>query len=83
MEDSGAIREIDEVGRIVIPKGIRDSKGYGKGSRFGFYLDGDNIILKPIFSDCIFCGERDEEKLSTFMGKLVCYNCKNLIEKEK
>ncbi len=83
MKDSGAIREMDEVGRIVIPKGIRDSKGYDKGFKFGFYFDGDDIILKPIYIGCIFCGEHDKDKLFTFMNKPVCYSCKNLIEKEK
>ena len=82
MKTKGVIREIDEVGRIVIPKEIRNAKGIGGGTTFEIYSDGDSIILKRAYNTCIFCGEKNEGALITFKDKPVCKTCLSLMKEE-
>ena len=42
----GIVRRIDELGRIVIPKGIRESLRIKNGDTLEIYIEDENIILK-------------------------------------
>ena len=42
----GTIRRIDELGRIVIPKGIRQDLRIRTGDNLEIYIENDNVILK-------------------------------------
>lgn len=46
MNQIGSIRRLDELGRIVIPKEIRNSLRIKPGDNFEIYLNGNDIILK-------------------------------------
>ena len=46
MKNTGVIRKIDELGRIVIPKEIRKSLNIKDGEDIQIYVEEDNIILK-------------------------------------
>ena len=46
MKDTGVIRKIDELGRIVIPKEIRRTMGIKDGENMQIYLSEDLICLK-------------------------------------
>ncbi len=71
---AGFIREIDSVGRIVIPMQIRKELGLvEQGSKVELFSDGKQIIVKKAVSDCIFC--RAETELHEFEGKFVCSCC--------
>lgn len=76
---SGFIREIDSVGRVVIPMQIRKELGIvEQGSRVEMFSDGKQILVKKAVPDCVFCKSNDD--LTTFEGKCVCKSC---IEKLK
>ena len=47
MIDTGIVRPMDGLGRVVIPKEICKNKNYVKNSKFHIYLDNGNIILSP------------------------------------
>ena len=65
---AGFIREIDNVGRIVIPKQLRKELGILEpGSKLELFCDGTQIICKKAVKDCIFCKANDE--LTEFEGK--------------
>lgn len=53
MKATGITRRIDDLGRICIPKEVR-RRIFGKenvsGHVMDFYVEGDNIILKPYVS---------------------------------
>lgn len=71
---SGFVREIDSVGRIVIPMQLRKELGIvERGSKVEMFSDGKQIILKKAVSDCIFC--KSEENLVEFEGKFICKAC--------
>ena len=78
---TGFIREIDGVGRIVIPMQLRKELGLtATGSRVEMFSDGKQIILKKSESDCIFC--KAETELTEFEGKFICKSETDLVEFE-
>ena len=46
MKSTGIVRRIDELGRIVIPKEIRNNMRLRSGENIEIYTDNDSIILK-------------------------------------
>lgn len=73
MKTTGIVREIDEMGRIVLPIEIRKTKGIEIRDSIEIYIDKDKIILKKYQPGCIFCGEIKD--LIEFRNKLVCREC--------
>jgi len=73
MKSTGIVRNIDELGRIVVPKEIRLSKGIAKNDPVEIYVEGDNIILRKYNPVCHFCGNKDNVR--EFKGKNVCLDC--------
>ena len=73
MKSTGIIRNIDELGRIVVPKEIRRKLGIDKNDPVEIYVEGDKIILMKYHPVCHFCG--NTENLSEFKTKTICKNC--------
>lgn len=46
MKSTGVIRRIDELGRIVIPKEIRNNLRLRSGENVEIFIENDNIIMK-------------------------------------
>ena len=80
MKSTGIVREIDPLGRIVLPKSIR--KVYNLKERDGveIFTDGDSIVLKKYSPFCIFCGE--QENLIKYKDKNICKKCAEEISAE-
>ena len=75
MKSTGIIRNIDELGRIVIPKEIRkqlDIKD-GEDSLQMQFNDLGELVLKKYKSGCIFCS--GSSFLVSYKGNLVCRSC--------
>jgi len=54
--ESGIVRPIDKMGRVVIPKELRNQiKVENDVDSFEIFLEGDKIILKKYQPCCIFC----------------------------
>lgn len=71
---SGFIREIDSVGRVVIPMQLRKELAINvQGSAVEMFCDGKQIILKKAVPCCLFCNA--EGDLVSFEGKYVCKSC--------
>ncbi len=78
---SGFVREIDAVGRVVLPMQIRKDLGIvDRGSKVEMFSDGKQIILKKAVDCCIFC--QSETELSEFEGKYICKTCLDKIKAE-
>ncbi len=73
MKSRGIIRKIDELGRIVVPKEMRNKLGIDTGTPLEIHLEGDAIIIKLDTTTCVFCGS--EECVLDFKGKSVCRSC--------
>lgn len=72
MKSTGVIRKIDRLGRIVVPKEIRDELGIAERDPVEIYVDGSRIILTKYEKSCIFCGQTAN---NDFKGKKVCSSC--------
>lgn len=51
MKVLGIVRKIDDLGRVVIPKEVRDTQGWKSGTALEMYMDKDGLVLKPYKSD--------------------------------
>lgn len=74
MKSTGIIRNIDELGRIVIPKEIRKNFGICDNDPLEIFTEGDAIFLKKKQDSCVFC--HSIEELSEYKGKYICRNCR-------
>lgn len=73
MKSTGIVRNVDELGRIVIPKEIRTKQGIANGDPAEIFVDGDAIIIKKYNPSCHFCGSSAE--IFDFKGKKICGDC--------
>lgn len=73
MKSTGIVRRSDELGRVVIPKEIRDQLNITEKDPIEIYVDGSNIILKKYEPGCVFCG--NSKNLIVHRDKLVCEKC--------
>ena len=75
MKATGIIRNVDDLGRIVIPMELRKALDINvKSDLWAISLEGDRIILEKVGDRCAFCGSREE--LVPFKGKCICARCK-------
>ena len=55
MKSTGITRQVDTLGRVVLPKELRRNMGLDVNDAMEIYVDGDSIILKKYHPSCIFC----------------------------
>ncbi len=81
MKPVGSIRQVDQLGRLVIPADIRKALNISEGNDFvEFFIDDDNsIVIKKYKSSCVFC--HAEEGLISYKDQSVCSSCLNAIKK--
>lgn len=72
-------RGIDEVGRLVIPKPIRNALGINAGDDLDIYTEDNKIVIEKRNLGCAFCGK--EEALMGFKGKKICKTCLDELKK--
>jgi transcriptional pleiotropic regulator of transition state genes len=80
MKETGILRPVDELGRIVIPKTIRTKMGLTDGTMMEIYLEGENIILSKVADSCRLCGSKSE--LAQIDGNKLCRACIQKIKSE-
>ncbi len=73
MKSTGIVRQIDEVGRVVLPIELRKNFGMSPRDPVEIFVDDDSIILKKYSPSCIFCSEADD--VIYYHGKLICRKC--------
>lgn len=82
MKSLGIVRRIDFLGRVTLPKELRDTKGLQEGTPMEVFVEGDMIVLKKYQTGCIFCGAVDDSfDVDTFKGKNICGKCREDLRK--
>ena len=77
-KDRTIVRKIEGLGRLVIPKAVREHLGLEERGEVEFHLlENGQVMLTKYKCKRIFCGS--EEKLSNFKDELICYGCINKI----
>lgn len=73
MKDTGIVRRVDDLGRIVIPMELRRTLGINVKDPMSILVEGDRIILRKHEDVCSLCGNPDDvEKVK---DRPVCADC--------
>ena len=73
MKSTGIVRKVDELGRIVLPIGMRRTLDIAERDALDISVEGSSVILKKYKPSCIFCDATRE--ITDFKGKNVCPKC--------
>jgi len=79
MKATGVVRQLDELGRVVLPVELRRIRGLHKGDGVEIFVQGDWIVMRKYEPACIFCGQFDE--LLQLQGKSICRSCRCRLRK--
>ena len=82
MKSIGIVRKIDGLGRIVVPKEMRDRLFIEEGDPLDIMVEDDAIVIRKSGSCCIFCG-KSGERLIPFRGRSICPSCRSELKGEK
>ncbi len=78
MKNDKIVRQIDDLGRVVIPKDMRRMIGVDCGDKIAFETDGNTIVISKPQKHCVFCNSRHE--LRVYADKYVCKECLKLLK---
>ena len=73
MSDTGIVRRVDDLGRIVIPMELRRTLGIHVKDPISISVEGERIILEKYRASCVICGA--EEDVHTVKDRAVCADC--------
>lgn len=74
MHDTGIVRRVDDLGRIVIPMELRRTLGIKVKDPMAIFVEGDRIILEKHRDACAICGETDENMVEVD-DRPICATC--------
>ena len=59
MISTGIVRSIDSLGRVVLPKELRNTYGITPDTPLEIFTDGEAIVLRKYHAQgsCVFCGD--------------------------
>ena len=81
MKSTGVVRQLDTLGRIVIPIELRRTMDIAVKDTLEIFTEGDQIILKKYPPCCIFCNEAND--VVPYKGKLICKHCLEELKGQK
>lgn len=79
MKSTGIVRKMDPLGRLVIPKELRNVLDIQEGEPLEVFTQGEYIILKKYEPGCYACGKI--RKLHEVCGIKICEECAALVAK--
>ncbi len=73
MKSTGVTRQIDELGRFVLPVEIRRALNINLKDYLEIHVENDSIVLRKFQPSCLFCGNTEDNVL--FDNKRICRTC--------
>ena len=73
MKTTGMIRQLDSLGRIVLPIELRRTLGINTKDMLEILVEGNSVILRKYEPNCHFCG--GSSGLAAYKDKLICRRC--------
>ena len=73
MKTTGVIRQLDSLGRIVLPIELRRTLDIKTKDMLEILVEGNSVILRKYEPNCHFCGS--STGLSSYRDKLICRRC--------
>ncbi|NOU95618.1 AbrB/MazE/SpoVT family DNA-binding domain-containing protein [Paenibacillus sp. LMG 31456] len=78
MKATGIVRQVDHLGRIVLPMELRKTMDINTKDSLEIFTDGQQIVLRKYAPGCTLCGSV-EQLTSLYPGKLICTGCVKII----
>lgn len=75
MKTSKAVRNLDELGRLVLPEDIRSFMQWYPGSMLDVYINESDrtVVIKTHSCTCSYCNST--ENLKEYKHRYVCQDC--------
>ena len=74
MRAVGCVRQIDKLGRLVLPSDIRRMLNIKDGSdSVEFFVDEDSVVIRKYRPACIFCNSANN--IQVYKNQSVCQDC--------
>ena len=73
MKSTGIVRQMDSLGRIVLPIELRRTLDIAQKDSLEIYVDETSIVLKKYEPSCVFCD--NVRGLVPFNDKKICPEC--------
>jgi len=73
MSSSGIVRNLDNLGRVVIPKEMRKLLSIEVGDPVEIIKEKNTVVLKKYGKRCVFCD--GQEEIIEFQRNCVCEGC--------
>ena len=73
MKTTGIVRQMDSLGRIVLPIELRRTLDIAQKDSLEIYVEEDRIVLKKYEPTCIFC--ENTKDIVDYKGKNICPSC--------
>ena len=73
MKTTGMIRQLDSLGRIVLPIELRRNLDINTRDMLEILVEGNSIILRKYEPNCHFCG--GSSGLTSYKDKMICTHC--------
>ncbi len=71
MKSTVVVRQLDNLGRIVLPIELRRTMGISVKDMLEVFVEGESIVLRKYVPACLFCGQE---------GDVVAFKCKNICQ---
>lgn len=81
MSDTGIVRRVDDLGRVVIPMELRRTLGINVKDPMSITVEGSRVILEKYHEACVICGSKDD--VTEVKGRPVCAPCIEEIKKRR
>ncbi|WII39674.1 AbrB/MazE/SpoVT family DNA-binding domain-containing protein [Paenibacillus thiaminolyticus] len=79
MKATGIVRNLDSLGRLVIPMELRRTLNIGQKDAIEIYTDGERIVLQKHGVGCSLCGSTEKSLKRFARDRIICVGCINLI----
>jgi transcriptional pleiotropic regulator of transition state genes len=79
MADTGIVRRVDDLGRIVIPMELRRTLGINVKDPLSISVDGEKIILQKHRDSCVVCGSIEE--IVRVRDRAMCADCVGVVKR--
>jgi transcriptional pleiotropic regulator of transition state genes len=73
LEAIGAVRKVDTLNRVVIPKDICQAMNISPGDHMEVFTDAGTIVFRKYQPGCHFCNSMNN--LTTYKGEKICRYC--------
>lgn len=81
MKSVGVVRNLDPLGRVVLPSELRKTLEFEEGQALEIYTEGELIMLKKYKPGCYCCGEVKDT--TNVLGLNLCDRCLDELAKAK